>query len=60
MAMTDKAAPVPERWRRGAPTATRSPVGEEEHDARGAYSTVTVLARFRGWSTLSPLMPAMW
>ena len=24
------------------------------------YSTVTVLARFRGWSTFSPLMPAMW
>ncbi len=24
------------------------------------YSTVTVLARLRGWSTFSPLMPAMW
>ena len=28
--------------------------------AVGTHSTVTVLARLRGWSTLSPLMPAMW
>lgn len=26
----------------------------------GAYSTVTVFARFRGWSTLRPRFVAMW
>lgn len=27
---------------------------------RGPYSTVTALARFRGWSTSSPRITAMW
>lgn len=28
--------------------------------SRAVYSTVTVLARLRGWSTLSPRLRAMW
>ena len=45
-----------------APRPVRSPLtqGDESADSGGGgYSTVTVFARFRGWSTLSPRRRAM-
>ena len=42
------------RSRPGAARRTRRPVGAKH------YSTVTVLARLRGWSTSLPSMSAMW
>jgi hypothetical protein len=37
------------------------PLGEFSRDtARGIYSTVTDLARLRGWSTSQPRRTAMW
>jgi hypothetical protein len=42
----------------------RSPVAErvtpEGSPARERHSTVTLFARFRGWSTLHPRSTAMW
>ena len=44
---------------RGVVTGSHDP-SSPRRTGLPAYSTVTALARFRGWSTSSPLITAMW